>query len=216
MRIAINVALVIVSATGAVAQRRGAFIAGPPYAGRPPVAAVAGTPGAALWNPGSPSTPPCCFSPNMNGNWRKQSRDRTPGILAVPVPVPILTGGEADPQPAPPEEEQLGQPLPAPPVPPATVVLQSATPVPTGAAVGSPAAAAPPPRRVEPAKIEPPHVLIALNDGWVYAAIAYWVDRDTLHYVTTLGVHNQVSLSLIDRKISERLNHHSRMPFTLP
>jgi hypothetical protein len=218
VRTAINVALVIVSASGAVGQRRGAFIAGPPYAGRPPVAAVAGTPGAAMWNPGSPTTPPCCFSPNTNGSWHKHSRDgnRGPEVLAVPFPVPVVTGSEGDPQPIPPGDEQMSQPLPDPRGPPITVVLQTATPALTGGSTASPVAEAPPRRRVEPVKREPPHVLIALNDGWVYAAVAYWVDKDTLHYVTTNGDHNQVSLSLVDRKISARLNRTSQMAFVLP
>lgn len=215
VRTAINVALVIVSASSAAAQRRGAFIAGPPYAGRPPAAAVAGTPGAALWSPGSPSTPACCFNANQNGNWSGHSRHggRAPEILAVPVPV--MTGGDPGPQPMPAEDEQPNPPSTDPPVPPVTVVLQSAAPAPAGVPK-SPAPPTPAPRCVQPAKIEPPHVLIALNDGWVYAAIAYWVDNDTLHYVTTQGDHNQVSLSLIDRKLSERLNQTSQMPFTLP
>lgn len=206
--------LVIGIASGAAGQRRGAFIAGPPYAGRPPVAAVAGTPGAALWSPGSPTTPPCCLTPNANGNWNRHSRDRGPEILAVPVPV--VTGGEVDPEAPPAQDEQMNQPPPDPaPVPPITVVLQSTTPAPNGG-VAIPPAAAPAQRCVQPARIEPPHVLIALNDGWVYAAIAYWVDRDTLHYVTTDGEHNQVSLSLVDRKISARLNQASRMALILP
>lgn len=215
MRAAIHVALAIVSAgvSIGVAQRRGAFIAGPPYAGRPPVAAVAGTPGAALWNPGSPSTRPCCTNPNGNWMGRAGHRQRGPEILAVPVPIPM--GEEVDPQPiAPEQDEQANQPPPDPQPPPITIVLQPAAPAPTAATVGP--AAAPAPRSTERAKPDPPHVLIALNDGWVYAAIAYWVDRDTLHYVTTSGAHNQVSLSLIDRKISERLNRTSQMALVLP
>ena len=35
------------------------------------------------------------------------------------------------------------------------------------------------------------------RDGTVRAAIAYWVDGDTLHYVTTEGSHNRASLDLV-------------------
>jgi hypothetical protein len=45
-----------------------------------------------------------------------------------------------------------------------------------------------------------------MKDHWVYAAIAYWVQGQTLHYVTPGGDHNQVSLALVDRQMSARLN----------
>jgi hypothetical protein len=37
-----------------------------------------------------------------------------------------------------------------------------------------------------------------------------------LHYLTSHGSHNQVSLALVDRKITARLNAGSRDPFILP
>lgn len=216
VRTPISVALLVVSASGAIAQRRGAFVPGPPYAGRPPVAAVAGTPGTGQWNPGSPGTQPCCFGSNRNGNWhgRLRNRDQTPQILAVPVPVVV---GEADAQSANPEDPPLNQGAPEAPVPPITLAFPPATPPPIANGAGSSLAAEPPPKRcVAPTPPDPPHVLIALNDGWVYAAVAYWVDKDVLHYVTTHGDHNQVSLSLVDRKTSARLNRASQMALTLP
>jgi len=49
-------------------------------------------------------------------------------------------------------------------------------------------------------------VFIALKDSRVYTAVAYWVQGQTLHYITADGSHNQVSLDLVDRNLSARLN----------
>jgi hypothetical protein len=69
----------------------------------------------------------------------------------------------------------------------------------------------------EPASTnEPSHYLIAFKDHTVYAAVAYWVDGDTLHYFTSGNTHNQVSLSLIDRDLTERLNKESGIEVKLP
>jgi hypothetical protein len=61
-----------------------------------------------------------------------------------------------------------------------------------------------------------PVFLIAYTDHSVYTAVAYWVEDDTLHYITTDGKHNQASLSLIDRKMSEDLNKERDIDFRLP
>jgi hypothetical protein len=53
---------------------------------------------------------------------------------------------------------------------------------------------------------EQPAFFIGLKDGTVYAAASYWLDGETIHYITVHGIHNLVSISLIDRKISLRLN----------
>ena len=57
---------------------------------------------------------------------------------------------------------------------------------------------------------------IALKDGWVTAAVAYWVREETLHYITPHGSHNMVSLDLVDRQRSTKLNEGGRVPFILP
>jgi hypothetical protein len=44
----------------------------------------------------------------------------------------------------------------------------------------------------------------------------YWVDGDTLHYLTAGNVHNQVSLSLVDRPFTERLNKEAGVEVNLP
>jgi hypothetical protein len=53
------------------------------------------------------------------------------------------------------------------------------------------------------------HYLIAINDHTIYAAVAYYVDGDTLHYFTDGNIHNQVSISSIDRDLTARLNKES-------
>jgi hypothetical protein len=63
---------------------------------------------------------------------------------------------------------------------------------------------------------EPPRYLIAFKDRTVYSAVAYWVDGDTLHYFTSGNTHNQVSVSLIDRALTERLNKESGVEVKLP
>ena len=68
----------------------------------------------------------------------------------------------------------------------------------------------------EPAAPEAPRYLLAFKDHTVYTAVAYWADGDTLHYFTNGNTHNQVSLSLIDRPLTERLNKEMGIDFSLP
>ena len=60
------------------------------------------------------------------------------------------------------------------------------------------------------------YYLLAFKDHSIYSAFAYWVEGDTLHYVTPLRVHNQASLSLVDRELTDRLNRGRNMPVKLP
>jgi hypothetical protein len=62
---------------------------------------------------------------------------------------------------------------------------------------------------------ESAHYLIAFKDHTIYVALAYWVDGDTLHYFTSGNTHNQVSISLLDRPLTERLNKESGIDFKL-
>lgn len=58
--------------------------------------------------------------------------------------------------------------------------------------------------------------LIAFKDHTIYSAVAYWVEGDTLHYFTTGNTHNQVSLSLVDRDLTLRLNQEAGNNMQLP
>jgi hypothetical protein len=68
---------------------------------------------------------------------------------------------------------------------------------------------------VESAAVEIPTYLIAFKDHTIYAAVAYWVEGNTLHYVTNQNTHNQVSFDLVDRELSERLNRERNVDFRL-
>jgi hypothetical protein len=67
----------------------------------------------------------------------------------------------------------------------------------------------------EPAT-DTPRYLLAFKDRTIYSVIAYWTDGDTLHYFTSGNVHNQASMSLIDRELTERLNRELGIEFKLP
>jgi hypothetical protein len=94
---------------------------------------------------------------------------------------------------------------------PPTISVQQGPPAPYGP---------PSPRRATaddaPSAGDAPHYLIAFKDHTVYSALAYWVDGDTLHYFTIGNTHNQVSLTLVDRDLTERLNQESGVDLKLP
>jgi hypothetical protein len=69
--------------------------------------------------------------------------------------------------------------------------------------------------RPEPSE-DQPLFFIGLTDNSVYTAVAYWVEGGTLNYITPQGRHNQVSLSLIDRETTARLNRGSKFQLHLP
>jgi hypothetical protein len=58
--------------------------------------------------------------------------------------------------------------------------------------------------------------LIAMQDHSIVAAIGYWVDGDTLGYITQDGNQNRVSMALVDRDFSKQLNDERHVDFKLP
>jgi hypothetical protein len=60
------------------------------------------------------------------------------------------------------------------------------------------------------------YYLIAYKDHSVYPALAYWVEDNTLNYVTTQNTHNQASLNLIDIELTKTLNQARSVPFSIP
>jgi len=58
--------------------------------------------------------------------------------------------------------------------------------------------------------------LIAMKDHTIFPAVAYWVEGDTLNYITAQGVRNKVSLDLVDRDFSRQLNRERSLDFALP
>jgi hypothetical protein len=75
---------------------------------------------------------------------------------------------------------------------------------------------APPPPATQAQAYEAPLYLIAFTDGIIRPALAYWVEGDTLHYVTMDRDPKQAALSTVDRDLSERLNRERRVTFRLP
>jgi hypothetical protein len=68
----------------------------------------------------------------------------------------------------------------------------------------------------DPIGVPQNYYLIAYRDRTVYPALAYWVEGDTLHYVTTQNTHNQASLALIDLDRTTKLNADRAIPFAIP
>ncbi len=58
--------------------------------------------------------------------------------------------------------------------------------------------------------------LIAFRDHNIMAAMTYWVDGGTLHYLDTDHREKRAPLSSVDRDMSTELNHERHVPFDLP
>ena len=136
--------------------------------------------------------------------------------VVLPYAVPVYVGGFYD-------NPYVGDGAPAPPPQPQqpsviVVYPQVQQPVvyspPADNLAPGPADAGQPTAEAAPA--EPQQYLIAFKDHTIYAALAYWVDGDTLHYFTSGNTHNQVSLSLVDKAMTERLNKEAGIDLRLP
>jgi hypothetical protein len=62
---------------------------------------------------------------------------------------------------------------------------------------------------------EPTIYLLAFKDQAIYPATGFWVESETLHFVTTQGEHNRAPVSQVDRELSERLNRERNVDFQL-
>ncbi len=58
--------------------------------------------------------------------------------------------------------------------------------------------------------------LLAFKDHRIVQALGYWMEVGTLHYVSVEYGLNQVSVNLIDRDLSQRLNDERGIAFNLP
>ena len=63
---------------------------------------------------------------------------------------------------------------------------------------------------------QPTIFLIAMKDHTIYPVIAYWVDKDTLNYVTVESAVKHVPLDQVDRDMSRQLNDQRDVEFKLP
>jgi hypothetical protein len=63
---------------------------------------------------------------------------------------------------------------------------------------------------------QPTIYLIALRDHTIVQALGYWMEGSTLHYVSAEHTLNQLSIDLVDRDLSQRLNDERSLDFRLP
>jgi hypothetical protein len=73
-----------------------------------------------------------------------------------------------------------------------------------------------PPATTQAKKYEEPLYLLAMNDGTIRAVLAYWVDGQTVHYVTMDHMQKTTPLGSLNRSLSERLNRERNVTFNLP
>jgi len=204
-------ALIAITVFEAAAQRRG-----PSWIGRPGNPGIPGTPTQPIYAP-RPVQPG--FGRGTNGGAFRHHQSSNGFIGTVPylVPVPVYTGSADDKQ-SPPVDDpvSLQGPLPV-----QSPLAPTGTPEPFPVTV-DPGAQAPESRGsadrtcVPVIQEDPVHFFIALKNGTVFVGVAYWIVDGTLHYLTLEGSHNQVSLDLIDRATSAKMNERGRVPFILP
>jgi len=63
---------------------------------------------------------------------------------------------------------------------------------------------------------QPTLYLLAFKDHSIVQALGYWMEGNTLHYVSVEHSLNQASIDLIDRSLSQRLNDERGVEFKLP
>lgn len=98
---------------------------------------------------------------------------------------------------------------------PLVTVIESAPAAPVVISVPPP----PPPARSYIREVSPerePLYLIAFRDESIQAAVAYWVDGETLHYVTREKKQKTAPLADVDREFSTQLNRERGWAFRLP
>ena len=235
MRTLVGFAIAAVLPGMALAQYRANFSSTQPV--------MTGGVGSVVFPGGTPANSPGIqrFTPNVlypggggprlvipNANNGRTGRRFNNGGASVMWGYPVYVGGFGDMYDgsgyaggAPPAQQQ--QPpnvtIIMPPQQPPVVINQFDAPVRPQMSVyqpDTPAAPAAPAEVSAPSAPEQPHYLLAFKDHTIYSAIAYWVDGDTLHYFTAGNTHNQVSVSLIDRAMTKRLNQDAGVEVALP
>ena len=139
-------------------------------------------------------------------------------VVPYVVPYPVYGGGGAYPDPgdAPSASDTEIPYTPQPPALAAPPVQYYAVPRRPEPPPSESASRSAPACQDSGEKINPAQFFIALKNSWVYTALAYWVQGETLHYISSQGGHNMVSLDLVDREISAKLNRGARVEFALP
>lgn len=200
-------------------------------------------PGTGIPQPQQPSGHIPALGAAVRGVWPAQpggrQRQHRPGGGPVILPVPVYVGGygygfgggyDYSQQQQQPNITVVNTPQPSPSV----IINQNYAPdrgqpvmheYPANTGLG--AYQAPVPSHPEPVKPAAPVTahnsdddsptiyLIALKDGTVYPAYAYWLEADTLHYITTKHSHNRTSLALVDERLSLQFNRERSVEFRL-
>ena len=219
----LGIALLAVS--GLLAQNHGGFVNNP-YISRAPgswvfpggtsalpgVTRTAGSilyPGGGGAQIGIPSLRPALPAGVRNG--------RAPRGGSYIIGYPVYVGGEyVDPSlyGAPPAQQAPNITVIYPPAPAPVIVNPYAPGEAPSFSLYQPQVQQPSPAAQAPA--ETAHYLLAFKDHTIYSAVAYWVDGETLHYFTDGNTHNQVSVSLLDRDLTRKLNADTGMEVKLP
>jgi hypothetical protein len=71
------------------------------------------------------------------------------------------------------------------------------------------------PKAVAPPSDKPTIFLIALRDSTIRQAIGYWIENESLHYVTPQSAINQIPLDNVDAALSRQLNAERSLDFDL-
>ena len=201
MRFSISIGLFLIYSLGAYCQHRSGFSQMATPVVRPVQPMSADRP---IW-PGGVRRP-------VKGWTCERSDAKSRAFIPYVVPYPVYSNGGYYPdfpdayeqQPPPDMNEMPFRPPVQPVISNQYVPALDATP--HAANLTEQAYQVPPPPHPEPVEPQLPSFFIALKDGWVYTASAYWVQGETLHYIVADGKHNQVSLSLVDRRRMATLN----------
>lgn len=149
------------------------------------------------------------FSTYVPGYWDMVGDSTASGPYSAYMPYDL------PPAMPPPGPSAVPVPVPAGPAAPTVIINQYYGYPPPGAGPNGPepegAAARPGDPLAEPEN----YYLIAYKDHSIHAALAYWVEGSTLHYVTLDNAHNQVSLDLVDVAASTKLNSDHNVPFSI-
>ncbi len=191
MKIFSGVGIGLLLITGAFGQHRGGFANTHPIFGRQPGGrSVRGGQPEGGVGPGSVVVVPFVYPVYVGGGYYDPPAD--PGALGA-MPVPVQPNGVV-----------VYPPSAAPPVINSNEDQQETY------------QSAPQqlPERVNIPDLAP--YLIAFKDGTVDSAAAYEVNDDTLRYITSHGALRQAQLSLVDRRLTERLNRESGLNMRLP
>ena len=169
--------------------------------------------GGLVVNGAGSSIPPGYYRmpPNMHGQRSKGYRQGAAFASYVPnyyAPYSYAPYWETPVEPPvdlPPQPVIINQYYTTPPPPPGDIAIS-----PSHAAGGSAAGSG---DLLAPAE---DYYLIAYRNRSIYAALTWWVEGNTLHYVTTQNTHNQAALDLIDLDKTIRLNQDRDIPFSIP